>query len=617
MPIVNIDAGWLNELLANTYSSEQLTSALDQIGCDVEDVIDIDRHRCPQCQSLVEASLGADSVKTCTVCGYNQAEPFELVDRITAIRLDLLAARPDLFDIAGIARALKGYLGETQGLPDFSCHATNLRVTVDNRVTASTSYRPAFGSAVAIMPTPLDDRTLVAIMKMQENLHWGVGRDRKLAAVGVHDLDKVRGAVRYTTIDPDTDLFEPLGMAQRRISGRTILQQHSKGIAYAHLLENYTRYPALIDETNTVMSMPPIINSDRTKLTVGSQRLFIDVTGLSQAAVDNALNTLVCALKELGADIGTVVVSRGNKEQLFPNLTPKRAEIDLNQAIQWLGLPLTPQRLIDSLRRMRLNVDPIDKQQTRFIVEYPAFRSDIRHMVDVFEDVAIGYGYQHIVPQLIPTMTVGGPRAEESISERARAVMTGLGFSEIMSLPLTTEADHFERFRLPVPSRYPRVANPKLKALTVVRSHLMTGVLQALHENRRRPMPLRLFELDNVTSLNDDALTGCSEQRRLCFVEMGRDAGYASGRSYLDALLRELDAEGTFTAVELPYFIPGRAATFTSHRLSGTLGELHPEVLLAWGLDHPVTLVEVTLTEIENLAPQPDENPSRLAPIQH
>ena len=59
-------------------------------------------------------------------------------------------------------------------------------------------------------------------------------------------------------------------------------------------------------------------------------------------------------------------------------------------------------------------------------------------MVDLFEDVAIGYGYANIEPRLVRSMTVGTPRPEETLSDRVRQVLIGLGFSEIMSLPLTT-----------------------------------------------------------------------------------------------------------------------------------------------------------------------------------
>ena len=156
---------------------------------------------------------------------------------------------------------------------------------------------------------------------------------------------------------------------------------------------------------------------------------------------------------------------------------------------------------------MRFDVDP-RKATAVLTVSYPAYRTDIRHMVDLFEDVAIGYGYANIEPRLVRSMTVGTPRPEETLSDRVRQILIGLGYSEIMSLPLTTEEFQFERLRMQTPDRYPEVANPKLKAYNVVRTHLMGGLFEALRENRRRPMPQRLFEIDNVVGLDDFGRNG-------------------------------------------------------------------------------------------------------------
>jgi phenylalanyl-tRNA synthetase beta chain len=220
-------------------------------------------------------------------------------------------------------------------------------------------------------------------------------------------------------------------------------------------------------------------------------------------------------------------------------------------------------------------------------------------MVDLFEDVAIGYGYANIEPRLVRSMTVGTPRPEETLSERVRQILIGLGYSEIMSLPLTTEEFQYERLRWETPSRYPQVANPKLMAYHVVRTHLMGGLFEALRENRRRPMPQRLFEIDNVVSLNDSAETGASEERRMAFVETGRDSGYATARSVMDALLRELGWAGEYTAINDPTFVDGRVAAFKlGGRAIGVLGEVHPEVLTNFGLTHPVALGEIILQRI-------------------
>jgi phenylalanyl-tRNA synthetase beta chain len=220
-------------------------------------------------------------------------------------------------------------------------------------------------------------------------------------------------------------------------------------------------------------------------------------------------------------------------------------------------------------------------------------------MVDLFEDVAIGYGYANIEPRLVRSMTVGTPRPEEVTSDRVRQVLIGLGFSEIMSLPLTTEDQQYGRLRWETPSRFPQVANPKLKAYNVVRTHLVSGLFEALRENRRRPMPQRMFEIDNVVGLNDSAITGASEERRMAFVEAGRESGYAAARSVMDALLRELGWTGEYMAINDPTFVEGRVAAF---KLDGkpiaVLGEVHPEVLSNFGLTFPVALAELTLERV-------------------
>ena len=607
MPIVNIDIAWLNQLLGREFPAEVLNEALEQIGCDVEDVVEISAYKCPRCQSVVEGSLGVQEVRACTVCGYESETPLAEVDRKRVIRLDLLAARPDLFDVGGLARALRGFLGLAEGLPDYKVEPGQLTVRVDPRLSRPGSYRPFICCAVMTVP-PLTSAGLVAIMELQENLHWGVGRNRKLASIGVYDLDTLSGDIHYRTIEPDGERFTPLGMPDERMTGREILEKHPKGKDYAHLLAEEERYPALVDDKGQVLSMPPVINSDETKLKIGSTRLFIDVTGISEAAVVKSLDTLVCSLMELGGQAQAVTIKFDEREITTPDLAPREAEIDLPSARAWLGIPFTSESLVACLKKMRLDVEPLGGEAGRFRVRYPAFRTDIRHKVDLLEDLAIGYGYVNIQPYLVPTMTVGQARQEELISQIVRSTLLGLGYVEVMSLPLTTEAEHFLRFRQDVPAHYPRVANPKLVALKVVRTHLMTGLLQALYENRKRPMPLRLFEIDNVAILDPDAETGIREERRVGFVEMGPEAGYAAGRGVMDAIMREMGQEGTYTASDHPMFIPGRGASIvTDGGFRGSLGELHPEVITAEAirklgfaqeLDYPVTVGELTIWKV-------------------
>lgn len=598
MPVINVEGEWLNRLLGREYAVSELADALEQMGCDVDDVLEVERFRCPRCGMAVEGSLGAEVTNVCNWCEYAQSGSFASIGKSTVIRLDLLAARPDLFDVGGIARALRGYLGLVEGLPEYEVGSPALQLHVDPSVDGPDCRRPHIRAAVVELPA-VDDVTLVSLMKLQEALHWGVGRDRKLASIGVYDLSTLTGPLTYTTLDPDGDVFEPLGRPGELFTGRRILEEHPKGVAYARLLADHRRYPVLRDATGAVLSMPPIINSESTKVRLGTRQLFIDVTGPSLPAVVKSLDTFVSSLLELGGRASAVEIVQAGRTTVSPDLAPRTVEIDLPAARRWLGVSLTEEDVNRSLRRMRLDVAPSQGAEETRLVRYPALRTDFKHMVDVFEDLAIGYGYRNIPPQNTAQATTGLPRAEEVRSELVRSVLIGLGFSEIMSLPMTTEELHFEKFREPVPARYARIGNPKLKAMTVVRSHLMTGLMEHLRENRRAPLPLRFFELDNVTVLDPAAETGAREQRRVCLVEMGKDASYASMRSIVDALLFELGLRGEYVASTAAAFIPGRVADVsTGSVVQGRLGELHPETILNFGLDHPVALAELTLLDV-------------------
>jgi phenylalanyl-tRNA synthetase beta chain len=605
LPIVNIDLAWLNRLLGKEYPTETLRESLEQIGCDVEDVVEIERSRCPQCGSLVEHPLGQDEVKACGLCGFESESAFKRAGDVQVMRLDLLADRPDLFDVGGLARALRGTLGIESGLPKYSSKPSDITVVVDPSVSKAESYRPYIACAVMTLP-PVDETSLIAIMKLQENLHWGVGRDRKLASIGVYDLSTITGPINYRTMDPDKEPFVPLGMPGKTMTGRQILESHPKGMAYAELMAPLKRYPVLIDEKGQVLSMPPIINSDETKIKKGTTRVFIDVTGISQAAVTKSLDTLVCSLCEIGGSVETVQIverpnAKGDNKWFTPDLKPRNTAVDLAEAKRWLGLPLDEKSLAGSLRKMRFDVQPAvgPGADGRFLVSYPAYRTDIRHMVDLFEDVAIGYGYANIEPRLVRSMTIGTPRREEVLSDRVRQILIGLGYSEIMSLPLTTEEHQFQRLRVPTPRRYAEVSNPKLKAYNVVREHLMGGLFEALRENRRRPMPIRLFEIDNVVALDDTAETGAAEKRHVAFAEIGEVSGYATARSVVDAVLRELGWQAEYAAIDHPTFITGRAAQVSvGGPPIGVLGEVHPQVLADFGLTHPVALAELTLERV-------------------
>ena len=595
MPIVAISAARLNQLLGKDFEMEALVHGMQQLGCDVEDTATLALYKCPACETPNDKLERDDPPKRCDFCGHESEIPFEKFATDDVIRLDLLADRPDLFDPGGLSRALKGYLGLESGLSEFTVSDSAIEVNVDPIMMQEGTYRPYIVCAVVDVP-PLDHNSLREVMRLQEHLHWGIGRDRKLASIGVYNLDAIEGPITYSVVDPDTFKFCPLGMPGVHMTPNEILEKHPKGVGYKHLMQQYVKYPILMDSKGLVLSMPPIINSDETKCKIGTKRLFIDVTGLSEAAVINSLVTLVSAFGEIGGQIKTVKMNYPDGSKDTPNLMPGSIDISFDDAKQWLGLPFDRDEFMQYLRKMRLNVEP---SGDLYKVSYPAFRSDIRHEVDVFEDLAIGFGYENIEPAIVPTYTIGEARPEEKISALVRDAMIGLGFTEIMSLLLQSVERHFEKFNLQPDENHVIVENPKTIEQKVLRNHLMTGVLETFNKNRRKTVPQKIFEIGNVVHLNAEMETGANEYRHMAFGIIGPEAGYAEGRMYLDAILRELKWNSSYSAVDHPTFSQGRCAEVTNENgLWARLGEIHPQVLNNFGLNYPLVYCEIQLMKV-------------------
>ncbi len=249
---------------------------------------------------------------------------------------------------------------------------------------------------------------------------------------------------------------------------------------------------------------------------------------------------------------------------------------------------------------MRLNVEPKDKKdKDKYLVEYPVYRSDIRHEVDIFEDVLVGYGVERVEMKLVPNMTVGQERPEERMANTVRSIMTGLGLTEIISLDLYSEDSHFTKLRMEPGESYVRVDNPKTINQRVLRSHLVTGLLETFEKNKKKTVPQRIFEIGPVTFLNPQTETGVNEYRHLAFGIIGPGAGYAEGRAVLDAVLRELGLKGEYRPLEHPTFIEGRCAeVIVGNDLWARLGEIHPQVLNNFGLAYPIVYCELRLVKV-------------------
>jgi phenylalanyl-tRNA synthetase beta chain len=117
-----------------------------------------------------------------------------------------------------------------------------------------------------------------------------------------------------------------------------------------------------------------------------------------------------------------------------------------------------------------------------------------------------------------------------------------------------------------------------------------------MRENRRNPLPLQIFEVGDVVQLHPETETGAVNVRKVAAATIGGQANFTYIRAIAEALLRELGITYEFRAIEHPSFIEGRAAEFlVKNKRIGIIGELHPEVILGFELEHPVVAFEFDL----------------------
>src|SRR3989338_4936379 len=492
----------------------------------------------------------------------------------TEIIVEAFPNRPDLLGEAGMARALRGFIGIETGLPAYDIKKGNWKVSVDHKVK---KIREHAVCAVA-KNVNIDSAYLKSLMQIKKKLHVTHSRNRKMASIGMYDLDTVKFPIKYTTVQHDFK-FTPLE-ATKEMTVKQILKEHPKGKDYAHLLVG-DEYPMWIDAQGQVLSMPPIINSAETAITEKTKNLFIDVTGLDGKVVDQAMSNIVALLHDHGAKIEQVNINGA----ITPNMAPWEMKFDYKYINKFLGLDLTDKEIKKHLERMRIGV-------RGDMAVVPAYRTDILHPRDLMEEVAISYGYENFEAEIPNVSTVGEEQPATVFQRKLAEACVGLGLLECLSFHLSNEGVLIEKMdREPRPLL--KVTNPVNKDYDTIRDLLMPGLLKVLSENKHHELPQKLFEQGTVVDEKMNEVTS------LAIVSSHANAGYDEARSMVEAIFRSLGKPVAFTQDTKPYFMPGRTAQIAYQgEHIGYCGEIHPKVLNNFGLENPAIGIEFNVDRL-------------------
>ena len=457
--------------------------------------------------------------------------------------------RPDLWSVEGIAFQLKGIMGIESGFRLPKVKKSNMTIKVRN-----VYYRP-FISAVIIKNVNLNEDIIKEWMGFQEKLDMSYGRKRKKAAIGFYDLDKIKTkALEYELVSRNEKII-PLGF-KREMKISEILKEHPKGVEYSKLVKE--KVPALIGDK--ILSIPPIVNDERVKVTKNTKNILIEVTGTNEKIVGFLINMISC-LFSLRGNIFSVRIKNRNT----PSLKFKKMDLNFDEIKEKIGIGVSNNGIKNILSKMRYNVK-------KNIVEIPPIRNDVMDEVDIIEDILIGYGYNNIKPREIEFFT-RGKRKDKRIRD-IREVLVGAGFQEVLNFILI-DKNSLEK----VNRKGIKILNPCNNNYTYVRSTMIPGMLKFLAKNKTIEYPHKIFEIGHVVENGVDKI-------KLCVAISDSKAGFTDIKRIYNLLSKEKINE-----CKDPIFIEGRCAK--SKRC--IFGEVHPKMLKEFDLDMPVVILEMEI----------------------
>jgi len=134
---------------------------------------------------------------------------------------------------------------------------------------------------------------LKKFLNLQNEIHDELCVKRTLATIATHDLNLIKGDLVYDAHDPDEIGFIPLGR-NKLISARDYYDQLCKDAEqerkakkrnqlsglnkYLTLLTDQQYFPCLADSERFVISLPPLTNAERTKMSAQTQDILIEIT---------------------------------------------------------------------------------------------------------------------------------------------------------------------------------------------------------------------------------------------------------------------------------------------------------------------------------------------------
>ncbi|KIY49327.1 phenylalanyl-tRNA synthetase subunit beta [Fistulina hepatica ATCC 64428] len=609
MPTIAVDKADLWERLGQEYTTDEFDKLCFEYG------LELDEDTTEEVEEAIKRGLPTERPQ---------------------LKIEVPANRYDLLCIEGISRALAVFLGKVEA-PRYKLvypqrgEAALVTATIHPE---TAKIRPYFACAI-LRNVKFTPRSYASFIDLQDKLHQNICRRRQLVAIGTHDLDTLKPPFRYEARSPKDIKFAPLNKDTEYTAEELMsVYESDKHLSrYLHIIRDSPVYPIIYDTNDQVLSMPPIINSQHSKITPNTRNVFIDVTATDQTKLDIVVSIVATMFSEYCEKPFTIepckVVYPSGETRITPRIEERVTTAHASYVNACTGLDLDAAKIATLLNKMSLYATPSPSNPNEVSVAIPATRPDIFHECDIMEDAAIAYGFNNLPHKFPPTNTVAQPLAIAKLSDIVRREWALAGWTEVLPLILCSHEENFEFLnRVDDGKTAVRIANPKSIEFQVVRTTLIPGLLKTIRENRSHALPIHIFETSDVVFKDPSRERQARNERHAAAVWCNKTAGFEIVHGLLDRGMKMLEVpriSSTDTMAPTGYYIkessdptffPGRAATIyyrapakdkslknnlksalhvASDTPIGQLGVLHPTVLEQFEITYPCSAVEFSL----------------------
>jgi len=589
---------------------------------------------CPDGKSRWKNKDEFEEALTCAKAELDEDSDKNLPESERTLKIELNDTnRPDLWGTAGCARQLRIYNSGKR--PEYSFFSkpgdikkTARKVKVETSVKQVRPYLAGFiASLAASGGKAITDPMLRDMIQTQEKLAWNFGRKRRSMSMGLYRVaDKQRQPLAkwpiiYKGADPDSVSFVPLqgtdcslspgSLPLSSLTLREILKQHPKGKEFAFIQEHEPVHPLLTDSEGTILSYPPIINSnDLGAVQVGDDEVFVEFTGTDLPSIILAASIVACDLADNGFEIEPVEIEYDfdtpfGRNIVTPYYFQEPVFCSLSRIEKFLGEKLSADECMQALTRMGVKAEiVIDKERGQgndgnsgegLRVYPPEYRNDFLHAADVAEDVMIGRSLGSFKPERPSDSTVGRLLPITLFSRQVKELFVGLGYQEMIYNYLGSRKDLVEDVRGDG-SKIIRIFNPMTENYEYVRDTIIASLMISEAMSGRSVYPHKIFEVGKVAWLDDSENYRSKTRQFAGFLHAGTDANFNTAAAELQTLFYYLSRDYEVEESSDVRFIPGRAAAIICDKKQvGVFGELHPEVLEKCGVTVPCTAGEIDL----------------------